>query len=224
MSRFRTLVCGIALAVSLPLLAGGWFTEATAAQLTLTWAETSDSEVGFLIERATGGTGVFAEVAEAGATSWPSRMSGCWTERRTAIASGLQRGHVLGLLRECLRDDRHVRGPRGRENWRGQRYGHQRAAGITCGGSCSSTTPRALRSPSPQTRSRITFSGWSGGGCSGTGTCSVTLNATITVMATFSLQSVALTINKAGSAPSPVRRPGSIAVGPVPPISPSTPA
>jgi beta-lactam-binding protein with PASTA domain len=32
-----------------------------------------------------------------------------------------------------------------------------------------------------------TFGGWSGGGCSGTGTCTVTTNADTTVTATFSL-------------------------------------
>ena len=33
-----------------------------------------------------------------------------------------------------------------------------------------------------------TFAGWSGGGCTGTGTCTVTLNATTKVTATFNLQ------------------------------------
>jgi len=37
------------------------------------------------------------------------------------------------------------------------------------------------------------FAGWSGGGCSGTGTCSVTMNAATTVTATFALSSFTVT-------------------------------
>src|SRR5207245_1954301 len=45
------------------------------------------------------------------------------------------------------------------------------------------------------------FGGWSGGGCSGTGTCLVTLNANTTVTATFTLRtSVTLTVAIRGSA------------------------
>ena len=73
-------------------------------------------------------------------------------------------------------------------------------AGINCGPTCSSNFPSGgsvtlSASPAPGS----TFSGWSGGGCSGTGSCSVTLSATTTVTATFTAQTVALSINKAGA-------------------------
>jgi PKD repeat protein len=59
-------------------------------------------------------------------------------------------------------------------------------AGINCGIDCTETytegTPVTL-SASPDADS--TFAGWSGGGCSGTGTCLVTMNADTTVTATF---------------------------------------
>ncbi len=59
-------------------------------------------------------------------------------------------------------------------------------AGITCGTTCSAPyapgTPVTLTA-TPDAGS--TFAGWSGGTCSGTGTCSVTLNANTTVTATF---------------------------------------
>jgi hypothetical protein len=42
------------------------------------------------------------------------------------------------------------------------------------------------------------FGGWSGGGCSGTGTCVVTLNANTTVTATFTQQFFTLTVTTAG--------------------------
>src|SRR3990172_7231143 len=44
-----------------------------------------------------------------------------------------------------------------------------------------------------------TFGGWSGGGCTGTGSCTVTMTAARTVTATFNLQNFTLTVTKAGT-------------------------
>jgi len=44
-----------------------------------------------------------------------------------------------------------------------------------------------------------TFDGWSGGGCTGTGPCTVTLTAATTVTATFSAQTFTLTVIPAGT-------------------------
>src|SRR5207245_6613458 len=44
-----------------------------------------------------------------------------------------------------------------------------------------------------------TFAGWSGGGCSGTGTCAVTMNAATSVTATFNVQTFTLSVAKSGS-------------------------
>jgi hypothetical protein len=71
--------------------------------------------------------------------------------------------------------------------------------GVSCGSDCSEIynygTGVAL-SAAPAVGS--TFAGWSGGGCSGTGTCVVTLTAATTVTATFSLPQYLLTVTKAG--------------------------
>lgn len=59
-------------------------------------------------------------------------------------------------------------------------------AGINCGVTCSSNYPGGTvvtLTASPAAGS--TFAGWSGGGCSGTGACDVTLNVDMTVTATF---------------------------------------
>jgi len=61
-------------------------------------------------------------------------------------------------------------------------------AGIECGATCSGlfdhgTSVTLTATPAASS----TFTGWSGGGCSGTGTCDVTLNADTTVTATFAL-------------------------------------
>ena len=59
-------------------------------------------------------------------------------------------------------------------------------AGIDCGAACSAryvigATVRLTATPA----AAATFAGWSGGGCSGTGACTVTLAAAINVTATF---------------------------------------
>jgi hypothetical protein len=60
--------------------------------------------------------------------------------------------------------------------------------GIVCGSTCAKTmtagTSVALTAASA---SGSTFSGWSGGGCSGTGTCALTLNSDTIVNATFTV-------------------------------------
>jgi Divergent InlB B-repeat domain/PASTA domain len=72
-------------------------------------------------------------------------------------------------------------------------------AGINCGSACiynfghgSSVTLTAAAD------SGSVFAGWSGGGCSGTGSCTVTLNADTTVMANFALLRT-FTVIKTGS-------------------------
>lgn len=73
-------------------------------------------------------------------------------------------------------------------------------AGIVCGGSCTASFPidsQVTLTASPNVGTN--FTGWSGGGCSGTGDCVVTMSANTTVTANFVLQSLALHVNKAGT-------------------------
>ncbi len=61
-------------------------------------------------------------------------------------------------------------------------------AGISCGSDCSYTfTQTSEVTLTAQADADSIFTGWSGGGCSGTGTCQVTMNNDITVTATFAL-------------------------------------
>ncbi|MFM9078047.1 MAG: InlB B-repeat-containing protein, partial [Solirubrobacterales bacterium] len=61
-------------------------------------------------------------------------------------------------------------------------------AGITCGASCQAPfnpgTPVTLTATAA---AGSTFTGWSGSGCSGTGTCSVTMSGARSVTATFAI-------------------------------------
>jgi hypothetical protein len=59
-------------------------------------------------------------------------------------------------------------------------------AGISCGSDCTETYPQdqSVTLAAAANLGSI-FTGWSGGGCSGTGSCEVTMNANITVTAAF---------------------------------------
>ncbi|MGA2782341.1 MAG: CFI-box-CTERM domain-containing protein [Smithella sp.] len=73
-------------------------------------------------------------------------------------------------------------------------------SGINCGSTCSAnydsgTSVTLTASPN----SGYTFTGWSGGGCSGTGTCTVTMNAATSVTASFATTIYNLTVTKSGT-------------------------
>jgi hypothetical protein len=73
-------------------------------------------------------------------------------------------------------------------------------AGINCGASCSASFVSGTSVGLTATPAvGATFTGWSGGGCSGTGTCAVTVTAATTVTATFTLQSFTLTVTRSGT-------------------------
>ncbi|WP_156890762.1 InlB B-repeat-containing protein [Meiothermus rufus] len=71
--------------------------------------------------------------------------------------------------------------------------------GINCGATCSASfTQGTTVTLNAVPASGSVFAGWSGGGCSGTGTCTVTMNAAQTVTATFNTAPAAgLTITAA---------------------------
>jgi hypothetical protein len=56
---------------------------------------------------------------------------------------------------------------------------------ITCGSNCSASYPSSTQVILTASSTSGTFAGWSGGGCSGTGSCTVTMNAAQAVTATF---------------------------------------
>src|SRR5512140_1701919 len=71
-------------------------------------------------------------------------------------------------------------------------------AGINCGTSCSgSFSGSVVLTATPDAGS--TFTGWSGGTCSGTGTCSLSPTSNVAITATFDLPTPQmLTVTKSG--------------------------
>src|SRR5947199_173036 len=73
-------------------------------------------------------------------------------------------------------------------------------SGISCGASCSAnflSGTAVVLTANPDATS--VFTGWSGGGCSGTDPCTVTVIAATTVTATFAPQGFALTVTPSGT-------------------------
>jgi List-Bact-rpt repeat protein len=157
-----------------------------AAQLELSWADNSDNEAAFSIERRTG-AGAFARIATqpAGRTTYvdatvvtgtmycyrvraynvagssPYSNEACGTAGGTLALTVTRAGTGVGSLTST-------------------------PGGIICGTDCSqsyaATTPVTL-SAYPDRYS--IFSGWSGGGCSGVAPCTVTGNTAVRVTGTF---------------------------------------
>ena len=72
-------------------------------------------------------------------------------------------------------------------------------AGINCGSTCTASyNSGTVVALTASAAAGSTFSGWSGGGCSGTGACNVPMNATTTVTATFTRQQFTLTVTHQG--------------------------
>jgi hypothetical protein len=73
-------------------------------------------------------------------------------------------------------------------------------AGIDCGTTCAATYDSGTvvtLTATPATGS--TFDGWTGGGCAGTGRCTITLTASTTVFARFSVPRVTLSVRREGA-------------------------
>lgn len=88
-------------------------------------------------------------------------------------------------------------------------------AGIDCGATCQHTYSAGDMVTLTATPSAgSTFTAWSGGGCTGTAPCTVTLTTAATVTATFTLQTFALAVTKAGTGSGAVAsNPAGIACG-----------
>jgi hypothetical protein len=73
------------------------------------------------------------------------------------------------------------------------------ADAIACGTDCTETVAHGTSVTLGAAASTgSTFAGWSGGGCSGTGSCTVAVTAATTVTATFTLDSYPLTVERVG--------------------------
>lgn len=179
--------------------------EATAAQLTVTWGDASSNEDGFKIERKTGTTGTFAQIGTAAVNTTtylnsniPDGMTYCYRVRAyNAAGDSAFSNEACGstpIVPFALSVTK---------SGNGQGTVTSSPAGISCGSDCSesyTSTTSVTLSAAPTAGS--SFSGWSGSGCSGTGTCTLLMNTSTSVTATFTAvppTTYTLSVTKVGS-------------------------
>jgi hypothetical protein len=175
---------------------------ASAQQLNLDWVDNSGGQAGFIIQRAVGTTGAYAQLAQnpPGATSYADTTVSlgttyCYRVAATDSAgtsdfSNVACGSPPGGFTLAVVDTGTGVGTVGSS-----------PAGINCGTACSYTYAAGTAVTLTATPSSgSTFSGWSSGGCSGTDPCTLAGNGSVTVAATFAaLPTYTLTVSKKGS-------------------------
>jgi hypothetical protein len=170
-----------------------------AGQLTLTWGDNSADETGFAVERRTGATGPFAEIAVLG----PGAMA--LTDRDLADATTYcYRVRAFNAVaysdysNEACGSTPQMFGLAVVKMGGGTGRVLSTPSGIACGASCSGTYPSgAPVSLSAAPKASSIFTGW-GGACAGTGLCTVKMGAAAIVTAAFEA-SVALSVSKTGT-------------------------
>jgi len=191
----------VAVATLVLLAMSAWRAEAVAAQLTASWVNNTADAVGLSVERSTGTTGAFAEITTAGPTATTyldltvaDGTTYCYRVRAyNPTAYSAYSNTACGATAQALSLAVVRMGT-------GSGVVISAPSGILCGTTCSGTYGSGTAvtlTATPATGS--TFGGWSGGGCTGTGTCTVTVTATTTVTATFNASPVSLTVSKAGT-------------------------
>ena len=180
---------------------------AHAAQLTLTWSDASTNEDGFKVERATGTTGAYGQLATVAAgTTWyvdaavSAGTTYCYRVRayngagdsaysNAACATPVSATLYTVTVRKAGTGSGTVASSPSALN-----------CGSTCSASLASGSSLAL---SATATTGSAFTGWSGA-CTGTGSCALVIDAAKSVTATFAQQAYAqqayaLTVSKAGT-------------------------
>jgi predicted phage tail protein len=180
--------------VSLLVLASCWIAPATAGigELTLTWTDNSSNEMGFIIERRTGpasNPSIYAELTRVG-TNVQSYVDGglgdgaayCYQVRAyNEAGNSAPSGEACGVTDQAQLIVTVTKAGSGTGTVTSN------PTGITCGADCSESYPGGTVVTLTATpASGSTFGGWSGA-CSGTSTCTVTGNTSISVTASFTL-------------------------------------
>jgi hypothetical protein len=173
------------LALAITLVPG----QAAGAQLTLNWVDNSGGRAAFKIERKTGATGAFAEIAtqSPGRTAFTDSSVGVKITYCYRVRAYNSAGYSAYSNQACgiaATFDLTVS-----RTGTGAGTVSSSPAGIGCGTDCSQSYPSgSLVTLTATPAAGSIFSGWSGGGCSGTGPCTLAGNSPVTVGASFNVK------------------------------------
>jgi List-Bact-rpt repeat protein len=172
-----------------------------AAQLSLTWIDTSGGQAAFSIERRTGSTGTYAEVAQ--------QQVGVASYTDTSVAAGTTycyRVRAFDAAATSSYSNEACASPAGGlalaivKAGTGSGTVGSTPAGINCGTACSATySSGTVATLSATPAAGAIFSGWSGAGCSGTDPCTLAGNGSVVVSATFAATTATTTTTTATS-------------------------
>lgn len=162
---------------------------ASAAQLTLDWVDNAGGTANFNVERKTGTTGTYARIATTG--------TGITTYADSAVVVGITYCYRVKAS-NAIGDSGYSNDACGSaaagfdftvaKAGTGSGTVVSSPPGINCGGNCVTSYPAGKVIALTVTAARGSFfSGWSGGGCSGTAPCVIAGNTPVTVTATFTL-------------------------------------
>jgi hypothetical protein len=182
---------------------------ALAAQLTLNWVDNASDEYGFRIERRPGTTGTYSIVATVSPVTTYTDTGLADTSTYCYRVSAYNGNGISAPSNEACATTGAVSSVLLTVAKGGTGAGTVSGPGIDCGADCSESVANGTTvslAATPATGS--VFTGWSGGGCGGLGTCTLTLSIPTTVTATFNLQTYLLTVAKAGSGSGTVSGPG----------------
>jgi hypothetical protein len=160
----------------------------TAASLTLTWNDNAGNETGYRVERKTGSSGSYSEIAvlPVNATTYTdANVAGSTTYcYRVRAYNGVgNSGYSNEACRTTSISPLSITVSKGGT---GTGTVASTPAGINCGTDCSeSFAGGAVVTLSAAPGSGSRFDGWSGGGCTGTAPCTLTGNSSLSVSATF---------------------------------------
>jgi hypothetical protein len=164
---------------------------ASAATLTATWTDNANGTAFFKVERKTGTTGTYSQIGTTptGATSFSdstltSGTTYCYRVRASNSSGDSPYSNEACKLAGGTFD------VTVRKAGTGTGTVTSNPTGVSCGSDCfESYTAGRVVTLSAAAASGSVFAGWSGGGCSGTSSCTTTGNAPITITATFNVAS-----------------------------------
>ncbi len=175
-----------------------WSTVASAAQLTLTWADNSTNEDGFKVERATGSSGTFAQVITVGPnitsytdTTVVAGTQYCYRVRAYNVAGDSSYSNAACGTAQSAPG---TVGLSITKSGNGSGTVTSAPSGVNCGTTCNgSFTTGKVVALTATAASGSTFTGWSGDSDCSDG--SVTLTVSKSCTATFQLQTFTLSVN-----------------------------